>query len=724
MPVLSPPRVSAHLLRVICAFLMLSFLPSLFAAGPKPDYPRLSDNTAGASRQELRKLLHGQVDGMFVMPASRQMLAAAGGYLWRFSAQGELLESLYEPQDMFASGIAFGPNYFIDWVHTGDRQRKAYGPTVDGNALSQTELFAALDRASVVEFARRDKTVWAFLWANGKAWKMDITRHGDKVDTSCGGNTYSRQALSWDVTCFEGYKARPRPITELEPESFARDTQVSPRVEVDDFDRRVYHLEGGISEQLLDATLGTVLRGMGYPGGGPERLWFGDAHARLNVGGEVIRFTAFVPRRHGDYSFYTNMKWWEPSVIVPGMSPWFTVHMRGYMDRPGEEALLHHYVKDIGLFVVRPRGTGALPAARREVTAWRPVFDGPSTRHVAVSGSVEMASGGTVHRWLRSPEARKRIEGMPPTVVVEALWPDLQQLPRALTVEWESPWNEDSHSVLRIALQAAETQRAFQQLRNAKETIELVLRVPDLEADPARMGVSLRAGSTSIALHGAQLAYVQRPATTKAEQRAARIAENVAATSWQQAFHAAHQAAREQPDRALADFLQQSAALAQDPLRAEASAPTVTAAYAELLVHYNVTRNFAFSSTLMRHYLAAVHPHIGNIVRDPGQPYNVSVLASQTLAFGLHSPADRDLVESVMQTLIGPDFDPRIQTNATLMYNLACYYAVVGDKPRLLQSVEAARRLGKPANQFMEDTDFSRYWQDEAFRGALQGLAG
>ncbi|WP_341676904.1 hypothetical protein [Niveibacterium sp. SC-1] len=723
MPALRLPFVSARLLRVTCAFLMLSFLPSLFAAGSKPDYPRLSENTAGSPRQELRKLLHGQVDGMFVAPASHQMIAAAGGYLWRFSAQGELLETLYEPEHMFASGIAFGPSTFIDWVHTGDRQHKAYGPTVDGNALSQAELFAALDRASVVEFARRDKTVWAFLWADGKAWKMDITHHGDKVDTICGRETYSYRELNWDRTCFEGYKARPRPLRELEPESFARDTEVSRRVEVDDFNRRVYHLEGGISEQLLDATLGTLLRGMGYPGGGPERLWFGDARARLKVGGEEIRFTAFVPRRRGDYGFYTNMKWWEPAALVPGMSPWFTVHMRGYMELPGEEGLLRHYVKDIGLFAVRPRGTGALPAERREVATWRPVFEGPSTRGIAVSGKVEMASGGAAHRWLRSPEPRKRIEGMPPTVVVEALWPDLQQLPRALTVEWESPWNEDSHAVLRIELEAAETQRAFQQLRDAKGTLELVLQVPDLEANPDRMGVSLRAGSTTIALPGARLAYVQRPATTKAEQRAARIAANKAASSWQQPFQAARQAAREEPARALTDFLQLCAELAQDPQRAEASAPAVTAAYAELLVHYNVSRDFASSSTLMRHYLAAVHPHIGNLVRDPGQPYNVTVLASQTLAFGLHSPTDRDLVDTVMQTLIGPQFDPRIQTNATLMYNLACYYAVAGDKPRLLQSVEAARRLGKPASQFMEDADFSSYWQDEAFRKALQGLA-
>jgi hypothetical protein len=61
------------------------------------------------------------------------------------------------------------------------------------------------------------------------------------------------------------------------------------------------------------------------------------------------------------------------------------------------------------------------------------------------------------------------------------------------------------------------------------------------------------------------------------------------------------------------------------------------------------------------------------------------------------------LADSVMATLIGPDFDPQQQSNGTLMYNLACLYALEGDKPRLSQSAAVARRLGKPGAQFMAD---------------------
>jgi hypothetical protein len=149
-------------------------------------------------------------------------------------------------------------------------------------------------------------------------------------------------------------------------------------------------------------------------------------------------------------------------------------------------------------------------------------------------------------------------------------------------------------------------------------------------------------------------------------------------------------------------------------------APHLTAAYARLINQFNGARDFVSSATLVRHYLAQVHPHIGHITGDNGLAYNQGVIASQTLAFAIHSPQHRDLVDGVLTTLIGLDFDPQQQTNGTLMYNLACHYALAGDKPRLLQSAAAARRLGKPGAQFMADKDFERYWADAAFLQVLR----
>ena len=163
------------LLRSFGVFAMLTMLSTLLGAQTSTDaFPRLSDNTAGSATLEVRKVLHGQVDGLFVVPRTRQVVAAAGGYLWKFSEHGVLQDTLYARGSLFTSGVMFTPDHFVDWVFTGSAQRKAYGATVDGNAMSHAEVVAALGQAEVVEFGKTDgskggQTAWAYLWASGQA---------------------------------------------------------------------------------------------------------------------------------------------------------------------------------------------------------------------------------------------------------------------------------------------------------------------------------------------------------------------------------------------------------------------------------------------------------------------------------------------------------------------------------------------------------------------------
>ena len=136
------------------------------AAGAKPspqEYPRLFENLAASPSLEARKVLHGEVEGLFALPRTQQLVAVAGGYLWKFNAQGELQDTLRVPGGIHTSGIVFTPHYYSDWVYSGDRRRKPYAPTVEGNRLSQAELFAELDRAEHVEFGRNDTSAKASL---------------------------------------------------------------------------------------------------------------------------------------------------------------------------------------------------------------------------------------------------------------------------------------------------------------------------------------------------------------------------------------------------------------------------------------------------------------------------------------------------------------------------------------------------------------------------------
>lgn len=705
------PSIVAVLAVVAVLLLMSSFLSPLFAAKAEADYPRLAENKAASARLEVRKVLHGDIDGLFAVPGRDQVLVAADGYLFKFGADGRLLDTLREPGYLHTSGVAFGPDGYVDWVFTGDRGRKTYAPMVDGNALTPAALAAALDQAQVVAFGRDDDgtAAWAWLWRDGKAWKLDITRYRDQVDPYCTRPSQWWRTLEWEHSCLEGYTHHGQGLREIEPGPFDGGDATPPRVEVVGFDRRHYHLEEGIGGQLVGATVGQVLKRVWKtPGELPGRYWFGDARVRLHVDGETLRFKVFVPQIDGEYEFMRNMRWWEPAAELPGAGPWFSVHMRDYMEGAGEETLLRYYAADIGLYAVRPKGVDDVPAAQREVPGWRPVFEGPKTWRSAVTGIVELASGERVHRWLRPPAPWTRAGGMPPQTTVDVEWPDLHGLPRKLLVEWDT---RDEAATLQMELSPEGTRAAFDALRGAEGTVELVLQMPDLYSDADAMQVLLRRGDSKAAVTGARLAYVHRPPFRPVVEGGPSRLEQLQASL---------EAAKDGDSSALHDFLQKAQALALDPERAAAFAPGITAAYAQLLIAYNHAGDAASAATLVRHYLAQVHPLTHAFTEDASVPYNIGVIASQTLAFALHQPQERALVDAVLATLVGPDFDPDAQTNDTLLYNLACHYALAGDKPRMLRHVAAARRLGKPAAQFLQDGDFQRYRTDKDFLRVLR----
>lgn len=712
MPDLPPSlRTAAAVLVAIAGLLLMpSLFSPLWAAGNRAAWPRLSDNTAASARLEVRKQLHGPVRGLFAAPATGQVIVGADRMLWKYSADGVLLDFTDEPGDMHASGIAFGPDHYVDWVFTGEREPKAYAPEVDGRGLSGAQLHAQLDRAAVVAFGHDRERAWAWLWADGRAWRLWLDGARARVDTWCGKRSDALSDLGWHATCLEGY-APPRPgLVEVEPESFAGGHgQVPSRLRVTRFERRRFHLEEGVKGQLLDATVGQVLRGMGYPGAGPGRYWFGDAHVQLQVGDQTLQFKAFVPRVDGDYEFFRTMRWWEPARVIPGASPWFGVHMRGYMELPGELELLEHYKDDIGLYVVRPRGVGEVPAAQRQVPAWRPRFEGEDTRRRPVTAQLELDGGGTALRWLRSPQPPARV-GPTPAMVTEPLQPDLHALPVAMTVRWGSRHDPASRGAFRLPLDQAQLHAALSAPAAAGTVRELVLRVPQLHEREPAVQLLLREGQREIPLPPVQVQVLEWPPFR---------ALGPDLPTYRQQLHAAVEAAAAGEAHALERFLRQAGLLSADPHYAGRFAPVLAEAYARLVNVFNVAGDFDASSRLVRHYLAQVHPAIASHA-DPGVAYNAGVVASQTLAFAIRRPQERDLVEAVMAQLVGPDFDPANQRNGTLMYNLACFHAVEGDIARMLEAVAAARRLGKPAAQFMADADFAPYLGDRRFLQALE----
>ncbi len=705
-----PPRATAAALVLLAGVLLMPSLSwPLRAATRAADYPRLSANTAASEALEVRKLLHGPVDGLFVAPATGQVLAAAGDMLWKYSADGVLLDFIDEPPDMHASGIAFGPDQYVDWVFTGQREAKAYAPEVDGTALTRAQLHAELDRAGAVAFGHAQGRTWAWLWAEGRAWKLWLDPSITGSALWCGRRSAALSELGWHADCLDGYTPARPSLLEVEPESFARDTgEGPPRVQVAGFDRRRFHLEEGVGGQLLGATVGQVLKGMGYPGTTPQRYWFGDARVQLAVADQTLRFTAFVPKEDGGYQFFRNMRWWEPSRVLPGASPWFSVHLRGYMESAGELALLEYYRDDIGLYVVRPRGAGEVPAAQRQVPAWRPRFEGEPTGRRPVTAQLELEGGHRVRRWLRPPLPRPAV-GATPALVVEPLQPDLHALPQAMTLHWGARQDRASRGVLRLALDHPALRAALAAPARPGAVRELVVRIAQLHERDPEVQLLLREGTRETPLPVAGVQVLEWPPFRALGGGRPGYREQLEATIVAAAAGGGH---------ALERFLRQSALLAADAHYAGRFAPALAAGYARLVNASNLAGDFDASAQLVRHYLD-VHPALAGH-EDPSVAYNSGVVASQALAFAIHRPQERALVDAVMAQLVGPAFDPATESNTTLLYNLACHYALRGEVERMLEAVAAARARGKPAAQFMADADFAHWHGDARFLRALE----
>lgn len=118
------------------------------------------------------------------------------------------------------------------------------------------------------------------------------------------------------------------------------------------------------------------------------------------------------------------------------------------------------------------------------------------------------------------------------------------------------------------------------------------------------------------------------------------------------------------------------------------------------------------AADLYTSYIKRVYPHLG-------PHHKTTDVASMALVISLvyNKP---DVAESAINTLLGgAEMNMKELQNEILLYNLACYYARHGDKPKLLEAAELAVSQGKTADQFLKDSDFTDYRADPDFLEAI-----
>jgi hypothetical protein len=126
-----------------------------------------------------------------------------------------------------------------------------------------------------------------------------------------------------------------------------------------------------------------------------------------------------------------------------------------------------------------------------------------------------------------------------------------------------------------------------------------------------------------------------------------------------------------------------------------------------LMIEYMKLRDFETVKELFDSY-------IDRIIPQSGLDKSSSHIASQAIAISIILD-DNSIYDRVEEHILGEDFDIEEISNEILLFNLACHYALIRDKKQLLSATEQAIKHGKKRDQFLADSDFSYYRNDQDF---------
>ena len=166
------------------------------------------------------------------------------------------------------------------------------------------------------------------------------------------------------------------------------------------------------------------------------------------------------------------------------------------------------------------------------------------------------------------------------------------------------------------------------------------------------------------------------------------------------------------------EFLQMTQNLVEKKKRLWKNLPLIMEYTSKLIVSTTGKGDFKSSEKIFFHYLAYVYPTI-RVNKDSSVAYNNSVIASQGLVIAI-TLKKSEVSKIVLDKLIDKDFDIKSHKNTTLIYNLACFYAINNNKKDMLTAVAEVRKRGQPRKLFLDEADFRNYVDDAEFLKAIE----
>jgi hypothetical protein len=703
--------------------LSLIIMFSLFSntgSAKSVSYPNLFENNVTSENYEIIKLIDGKINGILYHADKKQIIIDAGHHTWKVNNQGRLIDALEGYGSWNSSGYYFNPEFYLDWIETGDKQEKLFTQRIDGNAYSDQQLFNVFNQADVVEFSIAAHNTYAYLLSENNSTIIDISTKRNLVHYSCGDDSY--RDLKWNQTCFEGYiKPYQDPINLLESSlhgSQETDDPLSP-LRVKGFNKRKYYFEEGIGLQIIAPFVFPFIGGTWN--NLPDRYWFGDALIDLVHNNETLSFRVFADKQIKDntnkrkvnfdnFTIYDFPE--QPNVKI------LTLSYLSYRFSGTEKNLNDYYEDNVGLYVLRKK-TQASPAGKHPQPWFINVVGLESNREIW--GNINFTDSTINYQYYQLGERGKHLDLVlnsaaaapqafyyfPESFTVNVQSKHYKSVFKLQINQQKTAWFHNpldyTDLPLTINLNPQELKSAVVQLTTNhsknREKSPLILQVRFEENTDISSNLSVSLALTDKAIQLTKF-NVEFPLQSSVNIERAKLKQ-------------VHQKVlnNQQPLQALFTQVQ---LLAETDEYTKNYIPFVTQYIAEQINKHNQVENFFGSLEILTFYIEHILPFINHKTAEHNILYNHSVIASQALVAAIHNEQE-DMVTVVFRTLLGPNFDITIQENATLVYNLACYYALQKNKPKLLIASKRSRQLGKPADQFIKDSNFSSYIQDTQF---------
>jgi hypothetical protein len=335
---------------------VFGFLFNMDFAMASNDFPQLYENKASSQNYEIVKLIDGPIDSVYGVNNAGDFIVQSGHNLWKINASGELID-YFSSSNLYSSGLIIEKEGVIDWVFTGDKTLKPYAKIIDTKNYTQKELFDAFDQADIVEFDEAEESVGlAYLYKQGQAWILDISKYADKIDDFYitqrvkKDNNLRRDETDVHASKFENYHKKNQSFKFLHPPE--NDASHLWKMKSVGFEKKLTHRQYSFLNTFSENIIRKIFtdrrsREYGYPAGYTKY--------ELTRKTESIKFSIFSDMEYDSDNAH-NFSWLSlDSPNFDGVTFLTVNYRRTNLAELNEISLLPYYENDVGIYALRKK---------------------------------------------------------------------------------------------------------------------------------------------------------------------------------------------------------------------------------------------------------------------------------------------------------------------------------------------------------------------------------